>query len=159
MEIRGIIMKALKTFLITLVVVVAVGAAVLFGRSTLGGNMHASMSGIGTKTETASKNDKTAKKPRKVNKFTKFAVNAAVDAYLKNSDDKTKEIADKITDEDRDVVTDIIASNVSAKDIPALQKILSDGDPDAVLEYAQDNFPEEDIEELQEILSGYGMVP
>ena len=75
-------MKALKSFLITLAVVVALGGAVLLGKGAAGGNMSASMIGKAAKTETTAKSDKAAKKPRKVNPVTKAVVGKVIDGYL-----------------------------------------------------------------------------
>ncbi len=155
-------MKALKAFTITLAIIVAVGAIALVAGIIIHKNKNV---GIDTSTVATSMNKSTAdntkktKRKSKANPITKAVVSEALDSYVSGSDDKTKEIYDSISEEDKDVVVDIIASNVSLGSISDVSEIASNGDKDALIEYAEENLPEEDQEELLSILSKYGIQP
>ena len=60
-----------------------------------------------------------------------------------------------MSEEDKDTVTEIIASNVSLSSITDIQSLSETGSKEDILKYAQDNLPEEDVEELEDILEKY----
>ncbi len=152
-------MKALRIFLITLAAILVLGGVILVVSRGAGDNKAASQSEAGVKTESTAKTDKTKEKSRKANPIVKAVVNEAMDKYIETADGKAKEIADSMSEEDKETVAEIIAANVSIDTITDAQKILADGNAEDLMEYAKENLPEEDVQELTEILSEYVTIP
>lgn len=175
-------MKVLKTFFITLAVVLAVGVLFLVGRGmlktdTFGGGLsdttrseaekdssgdseggygsQESKDGAGPGSDFAGKTSNSGEKKSSANPIVKAVVNEAIDVYIDNADGEVKEVAESMSEEDRETVTEIIAENVSLDAIPQIQSFLSSGDKDSILEYAEENFTQEQIEQLQSIMSKY----
>ena len=134
-------MKALKSFMVTLAIILLIGVIFLFGKSSIKKDID--------NTET------TFHQKTKANPVTKAVVEKTMDAYIESSDGKAKEIAESMSEEDKDAVAEIIANNVSLSSLSDIQSIVSSGDADAALEYAQDNLSDEEFSELEEIMSKY----
>ncbi len=155
-------MKALKTFSITLGIILAVGAIAIAAGIIIKKNNGA---GIDTRSATTSVGNSTAdsttnsKRKSKANPITKAVVSEALDSYVSGADDKTKEIYNSMSEEDKDIVVDIIAENVSLGSVSDVSGYIANGDKDALVDYAQENLPEEDQKELLDILSKYGLQP
>ena len=145
-----IYMKALKSFFITLVIILAIGCLFIVARKSI-------MNGIAEKNvKTESAASEGSSKKSKANPVTKAIVGEAMDTYIKNSsNEKVQEIAESMSEEDKDTVTEIIANNVSLDAIPEVQSYISGGDKEGLMEYAKDNFSEEEIAELKDIMSKY----
>ncbi len=145
-------MKAAKSFLITLAVVLVLGALVLAGSHLIKGR-------AGSSTETSAASEDISKdapsERKKANPIVKAVVTEAMDTYMDSADGQAKEIADSMTAEDKDTVAEIIASNVSLDSISDVKDILAGGDQQDLIDYAQENLPKQDQEELLEILSKY----
>ena len=140
-------MKAFKSFLITLVIIIAIGCIFLVAK----GSILKDVAGDKAQTE-----ESAGSKKSKANPVTKAIVSEAMDTYIKNSSNETiKELGESMSEEDKDTVTEIIASNVSIETIPEVQSYISSGDKEGLMEYAEDNFSEEEIAELKEIMSKY----
>jgi hypothetical protein len=152
-------MKAIKIFFITLAVILVLGAVVLLVGRRTGDNKAASLDKVGVKTESTAKTDNSKGKSRKANPIVKAVVNEAMDKYIENADGKAKEIADSMSEEDKETVAEIIAANVSIDTITDAQKIMADGNAEDLMEYAKENLPEEDVQQLTEILSEYVTIP
>ncbi len=152
-------MKALRIFLITLAAILVLGGVILVVGKKSGDNKAASTNEAGVKTESAAGTDNARKKSRKANPIVKAVVNEAMDKYLETADGKAKEIADSMSEEDKETVAEIIAANVSLDSISDAQKILADGNAEDLMEYAKENLPEEDVQQLTEILSEYVTIP
>ena len=95
------------------------------------------------------------KRESKANPITKAVVEKAMDAYIETADSDTKARFNSMSEEDKDIVTDIIAENVSLDSISEVQSYVAKGDKDAVAKYAQENLSEEDQKILIEIMSKY----
>lgn len=152
-------MKALRIFLITLAAILVLGGVILMVGKKSGDNKAASTNEAGVKTESAARTDNAREKSRKANPIVKAVVNEAMDKYLETADGKAKEIADSMSEEDKETVAEIIAANVSLDSISDAQKILADGNAEDLMEYAKENLPEEDVQQLTEILSEYVTIP
>ena len=152
-------MKALRIFLITLAAIFVLGGVILVVGKKSGDNKAASTNEAGVKTESTARTDNAREKSRKANPIVKAVVNEAMDKYLETADGKAKEIADSMSEEDKETVAEIIAANVSLDSISDVQKILADGNAEDLMEYAKENLPEEDVQQLTEILSEYVTIP
>ncbi len=143
-------MKAFKSFVITLVIILAIGGIFLFAQKSIKKDVESSA-------ETIEANQESKKST--ANPIKKAIVNEAMDQYIKKSDGKVKEIADTMTEEDKDTVSEIIANNVELEDIPEVQSYISNGDAAGLMEYAQDNLSSEEQAELTEIMLKYALTP
>ncbi len=155
-------MKALKVFITTLAIIVAIGAVALVAGIIINKNKGAKVDTSSVATNMSKSADASAQKSKrksKANPITKAVVSEAIDSYVSGADDKTKEIYDSMSEEDKDVVVDILASNVSVSSISDMSGYIANGDKDALVDYAEENLPEEDQEELLSILSKYGLQP
>ncbi|WP_024867215.1 hypothetical protein [Butyrivibrio sp. FCS014] len=140
-------MKALKSFMITLIIVLVIGCIFIVARGSI-------MKSISKDVESAASREESSSS--KANPVTKAIVSKTLDTYIENtSNDKVKEIAESMTEEDKDTVTEIIANNVNVEDIPEVQSYISSGDTQGMLEYAQDNLSDEEVEQLKDIMSKY----
>ena len=134
-------MKAFKSFLITLAIILVIGIIFIFSRKSIMADVES--------TAAATEQNKSS------HPIKKAAVEKAMDAYIDNSDGTAKEIVESMSEEDKDTVTEIIANNVSLGTIPDVTNYISNGDADALLDYAQENFSDEEIAELTEIMKKY----
>ena len=155
-------MKALKPFLITFAIVITAGVLLLVGGSALGSNF--SLSNVSTRImskvgSTKAKPSETKKKRAKANPVTKAIVKEAITSYANQEGGTTKKLLDTMSEEDKDQMIEIIASNVTLDSVSTLEKAASSDDPDAILNYVQDNFSEEDVSDLQDILEKYDAIP
>ena len=155
-------MKAIKPFLITLAIVITAGVLFLVAGSAFGSNF--SLSSISTRImskqgSTKAKSSETKKKRAKANPVTKAIVKEAITSYANQEGGATKKLLDTMSEEDKDQMIEIIASNVTLDSVSTLEKAASSDDPDAILNYVQDNFSEEDVSDLQDILEKYDAVP
>ncbi len=107
------------------------------------------------KTSDSSSEGTSTKRKSKANPITKAVVEKAVDAYVDSADKETKELFNSMSEDDKDIVTDIIAENVSLDSISEMQSYVANGDKDAIEKYAEENLSEEDQEVLKEIMSKY----
>ncbi len=164
-------MKGLKAFCITLAAVLAIGVMALVGKGlikngTAGNEVTAASAvsskntaGTDSKTGTAkagtTKTDSTQKTKKKANPIVKAVVTEALDVYIENADGEVKEMAESMTEEDRETVTEIIAENVTLDSVSEMQSYLASGDKDAIIAYAENNLSEEEIQQLTEIMSRY----
>ena len=105
--------------------------------------------------DSGSKASSSEKKKSNANPIVKAVVSEAIDVYVDNADGEIKDVAESMTKEDRETVTEIIADNVSLDAIPQIKSYLSSGDKDSIVKYAEENFTEEQIAQLQEIMSKY----
>ncbi|MCR5155951.1 MAG: hypothetical protein K6C96_04660 [Butyrivibrio sp.] len=140
-------MKALKSFMITLIIVLVIGCIFIVARGSI-------MKSISKDADSATTGE--TAKTSKANPVTKAIVSKTLDTYIENTDnEKVKEIAESMTDEDMDTVTEIIANNVNVEDIPEVQSYISNGDTQGMLDYANENLSEEEAQQLKEIMSKY----
>ncbi len=168
-------MKALKAFAITLVIILMLGCALIAGRAILkkqdlGSILSSTKSSItgltgmgsgktsGTSSNassSASSKKSSSSKKSKANPITKAIVSEAIDSYIDSSSGQVKEIAESMSEEDKDTVTEIIASNVSLDSVSQVQSYVSSGDTEGLMEYAEENLSEEELQELKDIMSKY----
>ena len=157
-------MKQLIAFLSTFIIIMMVGIIFLLGsgKSSLKNKV---INAVGSFVSEAGLSDKEGSvfdsklskdsKESKANPITKAVVEKAMDAYIETADSDTKAIFNSMSEEDKDIVTDIIAENVSLDSISEVQSYVAKGDKDAVAKYAQENLSEEDQKILIEIMSKY----
>ncbi len=155
-------MKTLKAFTITLAVILLVGVIALVAgaviknrKSTEGGSASATTSSGGSTSESGTKPKRTST----ANPLTKAIVSEAIDSYVAGSNEQTQEIYDSMSEEDKEIVKDIIAENVSLSSVYDVTGLIAGGDKDAIAKYAQENLPEDDQEELKDIMAKYGLQP
>ncbi len=140
-------MKAFKSFIITLVIIIAIGGIFLFARNSI-------KKDVATTVE--STESKQSKKST-ANPIKKAIVNEAIDQYVEKSDGKAKEILDSMSEEDKDTVTEIIANNVDLEDIPEIKSYISNRDTAGLMQYAQENLSAEEQAELAELMVKYAL--
>ena len=143
-------MKAFKSFMITLAIVLAIGGIFLFARKSI-------TKDVETTVETAQAS--AGSKKSTANPIKKAIVSEAVDQYIEKSDGKVKEIAESMSEEDKDTVTEIIANNVELEDIPEVQAYISKGDTAGLMEYARENLSAEEQAQLAELMLKYALTP
>ncbi|MBR1669645.1 MAG: hypothetical protein IJ695_03010 [Butyrivibrio sp.] len=149
-------MKVLKTFAITLIVILALGAVFLLVQKSKTDDVSAPDSAEITESAAQSASSESGNSnSSKANPITKAIVSEAIDTYIEKSDGKVKEIAESMSEEDKDTVTEIIANNVSLDAISDVQSYISEGDTSALLDYATENLSEEETEKLSEIMQKY----
>ena len=151
-------MKPLKVFTITLAVIIALGAIALIAGSAIkkhnsaeGGSGSTATSGSATAEGDSGKSSSKTK----ANPIKKAIVSKAMDAYLDSADGQAKELAESISDEDKDAIAEIIANNISVDSISDAEELIGSGDKEGITDYVEENFSEEDQAELKEILSKY----
>ena len=143
-------MKAFKSFIITLAIILAIGGIFLFARKSISKDVE-------TTVETVEAS--TSSKKGTANPIKKAIVSEAVDQYIEKSDGKVKEIAESMTEEDKDTVTEIIANNVELEDIPEVQSYISSGDTEGLMKYAKENLSEDEQAQLAELMLKYALNP
>ena len=149
-------MKAIKPFFITLAIILAIGAIFLFVQKE---NKNDDNSEVTNQVTTEDAAEKNSKARTKANPVTKAIVSKTIDTIVEKEGGKVQEAFDSMSEEDKDTVEEIIASNVSLDAISELSTAAAENDSDAVMKYAQENFSEEDIEDLQAILEKYNVTP
>lgn len=145
-----ITMKALKSFLITLAIIIIIGGIFLFAQKSISKDVETTV-----ETTQAQKESKKST----ANPVKKAIVNEAMNQYIEKSDGKAKEIMESMSEEDKDTVSEIIANNVELEDIPEIQSYISGGDSAGLMEYAKDNLSDEEQAELAEIMIKYALTP
>lgn len=143
-------MKALKSFLITLAIIIIIGGIFLFAQKSISKDVETTV-----ETTQAQKESKKST----ANPVKKAIVNEAMNQYIEKSDGKAKEIMESMSEEDKDTVSEIIANNVELEDIPEIQSYISGGDSAGLMEYAKDNLSDEEQAELAEIMIKYALTP
>ncbi|RKM61931.1 hypothetical protein D6855_00500 [Butyrivibrio sp. CB08] len=143
-------MKAFRSFTITLVIILVIGGIFLFAQKSIKKDVESSAETIEANNE---------EKTSTANPIKKAIVSEAMDQYIEKSDGKVKEIAESMSEEDKDTVSEIIANNVELEDIPEVQSYISSGDTAGLMEYAQDNLSSEEQAELAEIMLKYALTP
>ncbi len=122
-------------------------------------------SGTSTKAEstetsdsaTAASSEIIIKRESNADPITRAIVEKAMEAYIKTSKDKdVTDVYGSMSKEDRDIVIDMIAENVSLSSISEMQEIMSSGDEDALTKYAEKNLSKEDQEIFAQIMKKYG---
>ncbi len=89
--------------------------------------------------------------------ITRKIVETAMNAYIKSSKDKdVTDVYSSMSEEDKDIVIDMIAENISLSSISEMQEIMSSGDEDALTKYAEKNLSKEDQEIFAQIMKKYG---
>ena len=149
-------MKTLKPFLITLVIIIAIGTVFLFVQKSPG---NLSDNAVVEKSATSTIGAGNKKTRAKANPVTKAIVSKTLDTVVENEGGQIKEAFDSMSKEDKDTVTEIIAANVSLDAISELSDAAAKNDTDAIMDYAAENLSEEDIEDLQSILEKYNLAP
>ena len=126
--------KILQSFIVTFVVVLAIGAIFLYSKDNrITGAI------------------KDAKK-EVIKSVAKTVVDKAVEQYAGDSSSEVKEVLDSVSEEDKDKVADILVDNMSLDDISDVQDYISNKDVDGLKDYAKDKLTEEDYSELTDIL-------
>ena len=134
-------MKALKSFMVTLIIVLIIGCIFIVARGSIMKNV---------------RSDVTASSSSKSNPVIKAIVSKAIDSYIENTDnEKIQEIATSMSEEDKDAVTEIIANNVTIDSVSEVQSCISSGDTQSMIDYAKENLSEDEIEQLTDIMSKY----
>lgn len=137
-------MKAFKSFIITLAIILAIGAIFIISRNTIKKDVESSVAA----TEQTTK--KSTASPLK-----KAIVSEAIDSYAESKGGTVKEVVESMSPEDKDTVTEIIAENVTLDSMTEVQSYISNGDSEGLMEYAKDNLTEEEQKELMEIMAKY----
>ncbi len=139
-------MKAVKSFAITLVIILAIGGIFLFARNSIKKDVE---------TTVAATEESNSTKKSTANPIKKAIVSEAIDTYAEQKGGAVKEVVDSMSEEDKDAVTEIIAENVTLDSMSEVQSYVSSGDSAGLMKYAQENLSEEEQKELLEIMSKY----
>ena len=156
-------MKAFKSFVVTLVIVLAIGAIFLYNKDSIMG------SDSKEATETTAEGDENAEKSEKngiagaiddakkevVKSVAKTVVDKAIDSYAEKSEGVVKEKLESVTEEDKDKVSEIISENFSLDNMSEVETYISNKDVDGLMDYAEDKLTAEDYSELTGILEKY----
>jgi len=147
-------MKTIKPFFITLAIVLIIGAIFLFAQDDIKNAASRAMHGNTTTSGTNTKS-----KRAKASPITKAIVSKTINTYVEKEGGQIKEVFDSMSEEDKDTVIEIIATNVTLDSISDLSNAAAGNDSNAIITYAEKNFSEEDIEDLQNILEKYNVTP
>ena len=153
-------MKIFKSFAVTLVIVLAIGAIFLYSKDSL---MKSETRTIGDEvTESTEKTKKSGissviddAKKEVVKGVAKTVVDKAIESYAEKSDPEIKEKLESITEEDKDKVSEIISENISIEAMEDVESYISNKDVDGLMDYAQDKLTAEDYSELTGIFEKY----
>jgi hypothetical protein len=154
-------MKVFKTFVITLVIVLAIGGIYLYSKDSLfqSDDVEVSESAEAGSTKKAEKTGIAGAidgaKKEVVKNVAKTAMDKAIDQYAEKSSDEVKEKLESITEEDKDKVSEIIADNISIESMGDVESYISNKDMDGLMDYAEDKLTAEDYSELTGILEKY----
>ncbi|WP_026658485.1 hypothetical protein [Butyrivibrio sp. AC2005] len=153
--------RFIKSFVVTLVIVLAIGAIYLYSKDSLfksenadGTEQTGSKNADGTKDGGITGAIEDAKK-EVIKNVAKTVVDKAVEQYAGESSSQVKEMLDSVSEEDKDKVADILVDNMSIDDISDVQEYITNQDVDGLKEYAKDKLTEEDYSELTDILEKY----
>ena len=153
--------RFIKSFVVTLVIVLAIGAIYLYSKDSLfksenadGTEQAGSENADGTKDGGITGAIEDAKK-EVIKNVAKTVVDKAVEQYAGESSSQVKEMLDSVSEEDKDKVADILVDNMSIDDISDVQEYITNQDVDGLKEYAKDKLTEEDYSELTDILEKY----
>ena len=157
-------MKTFKSFMITLVIVLAIGAIFLYSKDSLLKTKSEEVTET-TETESAESKEEPKKDPitsaiddakkEVVKSVAKTVVDKAIDSYADKSDPEVKEKLEAITEEDKDKVSEIISENISLENMGDVESYISNKDVDGLMDYAQDKLTEEEYSELTGLLEKY----
>ena len=153
--------RILKSFVVTFVIVLAIGAIYLYSKDSLFKTDNADA----TETAGAENTDKSSGNPitsaindtkkEVIKSVAKTVVDKAVEQYAGDSDSKVKDVYDSVSEEDKDKVADILVDNMSIDDMTDVQEYISNQDVDGLKDYAKEKLTEEDYSELTGILEKY----
>lgn len=157
-------MKIFKSFVITLVIVLAIGAIFLYSKDSL---IKTDTKEVTESSEIDSaENEKSTEeksitsviddaKKEVVKGVAKTVVNKAIEEYADKSEGEVKEKLESITEEDKDKVSEIISENITIENMGDVESYISNKDVDGLMDYAQDKLTAEDYSELTGILEKY----
>jgi hypothetical protein len=154
-------MKQLKAFFLTLVVIIMLGLVLIVGKGYIKGYLKGEAfnkpASKASTSESSAGSDVVIERSKHANPIKKAVVSEAIDAYISSSDDaQVKEVYDSMSEHDKDIVTDIIADNISLDAITEVQTLVNSGDEDAIQNYAKDKLSDEDQEILLKLMDKYG---
>ena len=92
---------------------------------------------------------------------THVAAEKAVDVITKNADkiaggnEDVKKVIESISEEDKEVITEIIENHMDAETATEVMGYVQEGDQAALMEYATENLSPEEIMELMEMYGKY----
>ncbi len=144
-------MKGLKSFIITLVIVLAIGGIYIFHKDK-----------VNNATETISTTVKETVNESVGNvvdgakqKVVKTIVDEAIDQYSDKADEDVKQVLDSVTEEDKSKISEIIADNLDMDSIDDIKDYVTDSDMDGLMKFAEDKLTEQDYSEFTAILEKY----
>lgn len=144
-------MKVIKSFVITLVIVLAIGGIYIFHKD----KVNDATESIGTTVkETVNESVGNAVDGAK-KKVVKTIVNEAIDQYSDNADENVKQVLDSVTEEDKSKISEIIADNLDMDSIDDVKDYVTDKDVDGLMKYAEEKLTEQDYSEFTAILEKY----
>ncbi len=147
-------MKIIRTFVLTLVVVLGIGAFYLYGKDKLMGSDGAIEKSTSQIKEKISEGTEDVKK-KAVQGIAETIVDEAIKQYAGDSAEDVQKVLDSVTDEDKEKVTEILTDNLSLEAIDDVKSYVSGNDVDGLMEYAQEKLTEEEYSELTDIFQKY----
>ena len=167
-------MKIVRTFVSTLIVVIAVGGVFLYkediikgAKSVLatkasGDNPEEVAENI-TKVEDTDTNEASSKslsvteeiKKKVVSEIAEAVVKETVKNYGGDTADDIKKVIDSVEEKDKEKVTEILTDNLSLDSIGDVQSYIAENDVDGLMEYAQDKLTAQEFSELTGIFEKY----
>jgi hypothetical protein len=147
-------MKIIRTFVLTLVVVLGVGAFYLYGKDLLKGSDGIIEKSTNEIKEKISEGTDDVKK-KAMQGIAETVVNEAIKQYAGDSAEDVQKVMDSVTAEDKEKVTEILTDNLSLEAIDDVKSYVSNNDVDGLMEYAQETLTAEEYNELTDIFQKY----
>ena len=94
--------------------------------------------------------------------FKKSAAEKTVEVLTENAvkvageDSQVTQILENLSDEDKEVVTEIVENHMDAESVTEVMGYVSDGDKDGLMKYAAENLSPEELAQLAELYGKYG---
>ncbi|MBQ6414965.1 MAG: hypothetical protein IJI01_07815 [Butyrivibrio sp.] len=94
--------------------------------------------------------------------FKKAAAEKTVEVLTENAvkvageDSQVTQILENLSEEDKEVVTEIVENHMDAESVSEVMGYVSDGDKDGLMKYAAENLSPEELAQLAELYGKYG---
>lgn len=157
-------MRIIRTFMGTLVAVIAIGGAFLY-KTELTNKAKELLGSAETETKVSDSEENAADakstsvtdsiKKKVVTEIAETIVEEAVKQYGGDTAEDIQNIIDSVEEEDKEKVTEILTDNLSLDSIGDVQSYIANNDARGLLEYAQDKLTAEEYSELTGIFEKY----
>ena len=77
-------------------------------------------------------------------------------AKVAGEDSKVTQVLENMSEEDKEVVTEIVENHMDAESVTEVMGYVNDGDKDGLMRYAAENLSPEELAQLAELYGKYG---